>query len=463
MIRENFSINKLGLIVFDLIIINLSYFITFVLELGFHIPKENLDAYLRVAPWICVFSVIIFFLCDLYSNWLDHDRLKVLSVIMVAVALTTILTMGLNYMSHNLAMPRTVTVLNLAVEVILLGASRLLIWSLYQKKHEKKKTLVIDKDLSEAQTVAKDFRAQGQRQYVVNGTYSIEHLDELELLLDTKNIDVVAMRAQLARQEEIITLCIKKHKEILIVPDIPTILMHQTAVQTVNDKLFFSLKPLTISPVKRTIKRAFDLVMSLLLLIILSPAMLIIAAGIMVTSPGSAFFRQERLGEKGKSFQLLKFRSMINNAEEETGPVLATENDPRITKFGNFLRNTRLDELPQLINVLRGEMSLVGPRPEREFFVKQFMETIPYYSYRMDVKPGLTGLAQIMGRYNTSPEDKLRFDLVYISKCSFLFDLDILLMTAKVVFNRDRADGVKVEYDGGVKFEYNEATKYMVS
>ena len=147
-------------------------------------------------------------------------------------------------------------------------------------------------------------------------------------------------------------------------------------------------------------------------------------------------------------FKLLKFRTMVQDAERDTGPVLTWEGDPRITKVGRILRRMRLDELPQLINVLRGDMSFVGPRPERPFFVDQFSDRIPDYRYRLQVKPGITGLAQIEGRYSTNPEDKLKYDLYYMRSFSFVLDLQIMLRTLKVALTPDRANGLVVVQEG---------------
>ena len=149
------------------------------------------------------------------------------------------------------------------------------------------------------------------------------------------------------------------------------------------------------------------------------------------------------VGRFGKQFKVHKFRSMRQDAEAKTGPVLAGENDPRITKFGHFMRATRLDELPQLINVLKGEMSIVGPRPERPFFVEQFIKEKPEYAYRHNVKPGITGLAQIAGKYNTTAYDKLVYDLIYIQNVSVMYDLTLMLQTLKVLITKESTEGVK--------------------
>jgi lipopolysaccharide/colanic/teichoic acid biosynthesis glycosyltransferase len=174
--------------------------------------------------------------------------------------------------------------------------------------------------------------------------------------------------------------------------------------------------------------------------VIALPLVLLAAIAIKIESPGGpVLFRQERVGQGGKVFELLKLRTMIPNAEMLTGPVLAEENDSRITKVGKVLRASRIDELPQLWNVLKGDMSFVGPRPERPVFVQQFRDEMPGYELRHQVKTGITGLAQVEGKYTTPPEDKLRFDLLYVKTMSPIKDIQILLHTLKVMLMRHKA------------------------
>ncbi|MFN0243174.1 MAG: TIGR03013 family XrtA/PEP-CTERM system glycosyltransferase [Planctomycetota bacterium] len=186
-------------------------------------------------------------------------------------------------------------------------------------------------------------------------------------------------------------------------------------------------------------KRTLDIASGLLIFSITWPLMIVTAIAVRVGSPGPILFSQERVGRDGQSFTLFKFRSMYTDAETRTGPVWAQADDPRITKAGKFIRRTRLDELPQLFNVLAGHMSLVGPRPERPHFVDELAKKIPYYRQRHIVKPGLTGWAQINYRYGSTIEDaiqKLQYDLFYIKNQSLLFDLSILFNTVKIVILR---------------------------
>ena len=179
-----------------------------------------------------------------------------------------------------------------------------------------------------------------------------------------------------------------------------------------------------------------DIVISLLLLLVSSPIIILTAFAIKIDSEGPIFFKQERLGQNGKPFRVLKFRSMINNAEKHTGPVWSQKDDPRVTRMGKFVRRVRIDELPQMYNVLKGEMSLVGPRPERAFFVEKLSLEIPYYKRRLKVRPGVTGWAQIKHKYDETIEDvriKLKYDLFYIENMSLRMDFKILLRTVFVV------------------------------
>jgi len=181
------------------------------------------------------------------------------------------------------------------------------------------------------------------------------------------------------------------------------------------------------------IKRLLDIGISLFGLILTLPIMLIVAITIKIETPGPIIFKQSRLGLAGEEFTIYKFRSMIENAEAKTGPVWAQKNDPRITKVGHFIRKKRIDELPQLVNVLKGEMSLVGPRPEREIFIKKFSNEHPSFKNRLLIKPGITGLAQVTGGYELTPRQKARLDLFYIQKQGLILDIKILLKTILVV------------------------------
>jgi sugar transferase (PEP-CTERM system associated) len=197
-----------------------------------------------------------------------------------------------------------------------------------------------------------------------------------------------------------------------------------------------------VSRLTRLMKRSIDLTLSILMAIVTIPAMILTALAIVLEDGRPVLYRQERVGENGRTFVLSKFRSMRKDAEEGGRPIWARDGDHRITRVGRFIRKTRLDELPQLWNVIRGNMSFVGPRPERPFFVEELSRAIPFYQQRHAVKPGITGRAQVKYRYGSSLEDameKLRYDLYYIKHLSIIFDLTIVFDTVKVVLFRKGA------------------------
>lgn len=186
------------------------------------------------------------------------------------------------------------------------------------------------------------------------------------------------------------------------------------------------------------LKRFFDLLVGTIGLIFATPIILITMVLIRLESPGSALFFQERVGYKGKNFRVIKLRSMRNDAEKN-GAQWASKNDPRVTKVGAFIRKTRIDELPQLINVIKGDMSLIGPRPERPEFTEAFEREIPGFKMRLLVKPGLTGWAQVNGGYDISPKEKLEYDLIYIKNMGLLLDLNTAIKTIRVIFTGEGA------------------------
>ena len=213
-------------------------------------------------------------------------------------------------------------------------------------------------------------------------------------------------------------------------------LMGKLHVYQINPAYLIFSEGYEKSKLKNLLKRTGDLFLASFMLVLLSPLILITALLIKIESRGPVIFSQERVGENGKRFQIRKFRSMVADAEKKTGPVWASEDDNRITRVGRVIRKLRIDEIPQLWNVLKGEMSFVGPRPERAHFIQQLVKQIPYYTYRLSVKPGITGWAQVSYGYGATTDDaveKLNYDLFYIKNISFLLDLLIIFRTVKTV------------------------------
>jgi lipopolysaccharide/colanic/teichoic acid biosynthesis glycosyltransferase len=196
---------------------------------------------------------------------------------------------------------------------------------------------------------------------------------------------------------------------------------------------------------KRFVKRTFDLVCVFFASIVFSPFFILVYIAIKMEDGGPAIFKQERIGYKGKTFNILKFRTMRVDSESDGEPQLAKTKDERLTRIGKFLREHHLDELPQLLNVLFGDMSFVGPRPERPEIAKQYEKDMPEFALRLQVKAGLTGYAQVYGKYNTPPYDKVQMDLMYVANQSIIEDLKLMLMTFKILFIPSSTEGVSAD------------------
>ena len=203
---------------------------------------------------------------------------------------------------------------------------------------------------------------------------------------------------------------------------------------------------------QRFFKRTMDIVLSLIGLAIVAPFMIITAIIIKLTDGGPVFYTQERLTRDGKKFQILKFRSMRSDSED-AGARLAMKDDDRVTPIGKFIRRIHFDEIPQILNILKGEMSVVGPRPEREEIQKQYEEVIPEFPLRLKVKAGLTGYAQVFGKYNTTPYDKVKMDIAYIESYSLWLDVKLIMMTAKVLFQKENSEGVDSNQTTAIKVD----------
>ena len=227
------------------------------------------------------------------------------------------------------------------------------------------------------------------------------------------------------------------------VPKISDILLRSSVELNMFDSPLLLSRNTGLQIEQEFAKRVVDIVSSIAGLIISSPLFLFIAISIKLTDGGPVFYKQTRLTKGGKQFEIYKFRTMIQNAEQQSGARLAAENDDRILPVGRFLRRLRLDELPQLFNILKGEMSLVGPRPERPELAAEIEKDIPEFPYRLKVKAGLTGYAQVYGKYNTTFYDKLKLDLTYIRNYSLLLDLKLIIMTPKIMFMKESTEGVK--------------------
>ena len=232
-------------------------------------------------------------------------------------------------------------------------------------------------------------------------------------------------------QFNLFDICIK------VIPDMYEAITGQVRIDTIRGLALLNINPDIMTEFQSIIKRVIDIILSVSALVIFFPINILIGLIIQITSAGGIFYTQTRLGLNGNRFTLIKFRTMHANSEKSSGPVWADRDDPRITTAGKFLRKYHFDEIPQLLNVLRGDMCIVGPRPERPQIIADLLQDIPYYTHRLKVKPGITGWAQIMGVYDSSVADvhnKLKHDFYYIENMSLLLDIKIIFLTVWAVF-----------------------------
>jgi Undecaprenyl-phosphate glucose phosphotransferase len=267
----------------------------------------------------------------------------------------------------------------------------------------------------------------------INGIPVIGTYKDIRKIIEEKDVDQVIIA--LSMEEHALILELLKDigdemVDIKVIPDLCEFMTLRGGIDELDGLPIISLQDTPLYGWNIIIKRSLDIAFSIVAIILTAPLMLLISLLIKITSQGPVFYKQERMGMDGNRFDAYKFRTMSVNAEEETGPVWAKKDDERRTSIGTFLRKTNLDELPQFFNVLKGDMSIVGPRPERPVFVEQFRKFVPQYMLRHKMKAGITGWAQVNGwRGNTSIEKRIEYDLYYIENWSLMFDLKIILMT----------------------------------
>lgn len=241
-------------------------------------------------------------------------------------------------------------------------------------------------------------------------------------------------------RNDILKFCYEKHIRTYVTPKISDIIIRGGASITLFDTPLLLVKGNGLTPAQQLFKRMLDLLICVPAAIVALPFMILVAIAIKIEDGGPVFYKQARATLGGKVFDILKFRSMVVDAEKY-GAIPATDRDPRITKVGRIIRATRLDELPQILNIIKGDMSIVGPRPERVEHMEKYGAQIPEFAFRTKVKGGLTGFAQIYGKYNTSPYDKLRLDMMYIENYSLIMDIKLILMTIRIMLKKDSTEG----------------------
>lgn len=287
--------------------------------------------------------------------------------------------------------------------------------------------------------------------------YKMSEMEDRYRILESVNVDegfdvlkekadrfssIIICDVPARMRNDILKYCYENNKNIYVVPKISDIIVRSASDITFFDSPIMRCTSDGLTIEQRAVKRFFDILLSGIALIILSPLFAVVALAIKLTDKGPVFYKQRRCTRDLKEFDILKFRSMVVDAEKD-GPQPAVDNDSRITKVGKIIRATRIDELPQLINIIKGDMSIVGPRPERIEHVEKYSADIPEFVCRYKVKGGLTGYAQVFGKYNTSAYNKLKMDLMYIQNYSFALDVKLIIMTVKILFAKESTEGFK--------------------
>lgn len=313
----------------------------------------------------------------------------------------------------------------------------------YFSIHIPKKTIVLFGNVDSYYSL-KNIRSMKNRFDVVR-TFNSEKTPLEDIYESLKSVDAIFLCGVPSDyRNEVVKHCIANDKVAYIKPKISdTIIRGGKTIQLLNIPVYRCKRKDNSSLIYQYIKRMFDIVLSLIAIVISSPIMLVTAIAIKAYDKGDVLYKQVRLTQNGKEFKVLKFRSMIQNAEKDGVARLASDNDDRITPIGKVIRMLRLDELPQLFNILKGDMSFVGPRPERPEIAKQYESEMPEFALRLQVKAGLTGYAQVYGKYNTPPYDKVQMDLMYIANQSILEDFRLMLMTFKILFIPSSTEGIE--------------------
>jgi len=449
---------RLGFILMlgDILAINLGLIFTYWLRFSSGLFKivhgvPHISAYFKVLP---VLTVVMIFLMRSDKLYSVRSRLSIVDEffkITRSVTVSIIVFMAGTFLYREFSFSRGMLILSWAILILFIGVWRFFVNRIQiavRAKGNKKRNLLIIGNGSMRKRLISHISNDPHWDYNVVGTLSAKTvannsstdvpalggISDLSKVISNKNIEeVILTEADLPRSDtmKIILECEKRMVEFRLVADLLGMVTSQVDMRSIDGVPLLGLKESPLSEsFNRFLKRLMDIVFSGIGLIVLSPLLILLAMLVKIGSPGPVFYFQKRIGEDGSRFAMIKFRTMVDNAEKGVGRVWASENDPRRTKIGGFLRKSNLDELPQLINVFKGEMSLVGPRPERPHFVGKFKEDIPRYMARHKIKSGMTGWAQVNGlRGNTSIEERTKYDLYYIENWSLAFDAKIIFMS----------------------------------
>ncbi|WP_124058283.1 sugar transferase [Vaginisenegalia massiliensis] len=437
------SILRLGVVIIGALVSLMSIYLSFMIKFMGQVPGRNFAALQGSYLWILIGFVVINILFGTYIFY-NKTLTDLFYFSMLSQFVLNIYMMALTYAGSWLTFPRSVILINFFVGTLVMFLFNSIVYKAYHHFRGVKKVMVVGQSDRVLEAV-RNFDMMSNRRHVVSHAVLSNYYQHVRELSD--QVDIVYLTGDIDEPERIriYDYLMSHNKKLFISTTFQNLMMVNPNIMNFEDESIIEVSPFKISAEDDFVKRSFDILVSLVLLIVASPIMLVTMLAIKMDSPGPIFYKQERITKDHRHFNILKFRSMTATAEAQSGPVLATSNDARITRVGKFIRSTRIDELPQLINVLLGDMSLVGPRPERPFFVEQFKEQNPYYSLRHHVRAGITGYAQVYGKYSTDFNSKLNFDLLYIKNYSLAFDFKLLFQTVKILFDKVSARGLDEE------------------
>ncbi|MFL2120885.1 sugar transferase [Marinilactibacillus psychrotolerans] len=429
--------------VIDVLLFHISILLSFYIQFGNNAPLRNVEAYSNSVIYIMVAFIFFNILFGIYILY-NKSIADFLYTTIIIQFIMTLAIMAVTFFGRWFAFPRSVLLISFIVSSLVLFLWRILVYKVYEKISGSKRVMVVGTRKKVTAAIFNFENSRSNRHKVTTAVFS-NYYKNIEHNLDQVDIVYIASKIENEEKIRIYDLIIKEGKKLFVNTNFDNLILVNPNIMNVEDESIIEISDFKISSEDGLIKRVIDVVFSIVFLIATSPIMLITAILIKMTSPGPIFYKQVRITKDGNEFSILKFRTMSATAEKDSGPVLAKSNDSRVTPLGSYLRSLRIDELPQLINVLKGDMSVVGPRPERPFFVDQFKELNPSYYLRHNVRAGITGYAQVYGKYASDFNSKLNFDLLYIKKYTLLLDVKIMLQTIKILFDKISSAGVDEE------------------
>lgn len=434
------GIKRLLTIVGDVALYNISVLIAFYLRFGREVPARNFYTYEKSAVLISILFLLVNFLLGAYVYY-NRRISDVVFVTVLGQILTTLGLIMITFMGRLFAFPRSVLALSFLISVVVLSVWRVLIFFMYLRLTPDKHVAVVSYR-DELPAIIQNFASNKNNKHRVTVVITDHFIENAQKALP--HVDIYYLTKSLGDDDRraIIDLAIKNGKHLLLPSTFDNLLLLRPNLMNFEDESVMGISEFRLTAEDAFIKRVFDILVSLILFVIASPFMLVSALLVKLTSKGPVIYKQTRITLNQREFCIYKFRTMRVDAEEQSGPVLASAHDSRITSVGKWLRKLRLDELPQIINVLKGDMSIVGPRPERPVFVDEFNQEEPHYYLRHNVRAGITGYAQVYGKYASDYHSKLKFDLLYIKEYSLFLDVKILLQTIKILFDKVSSQGL---------------------